>query len=72
MRLAESDPLAHERTLLFVGSHYGSGFFARRRTDDPGEQTWLCGTCYDYDRIVEATLTLIHRIPMPPADGPPR
>jgi len=61
--LADNDPLARERTVLFVGTHYGSGVFARRRTAGPEDDSWEGGTCYDPDRVVEATLTLVQRLP---------
>ncbi|WP_203717349.1 EAL domain-containing protein [Asanoa siamensis] len=56
--LLETDPLVHERTVLFVGSRYGSAAFARRHGD-----TLDAGTCYDPEHVIEATLTLVNRLP---------
>ena len=60
--LAADDPLRHERTTLLVGSHYGSGVFARRRPDGDSEAAFDGGTCHDWDRVVEATLPLVSRV----------
>ncbi|GIF62465.1 hypothetical protein Ais01nite_05000 [Asanoa ishikariensis] len=57
--LAEDDPLRQERTTLLVGSSYGSGVFARRQ---PGSDAFVAGTCYEWDRVVEATLPLVSRV----------
>ncbi|SNS72980.1 EAL domain, c-di-GMP-specific phosphodiesterase class I (or its enzymatically inactive variant) [Asanoa hainanensis] len=57
--LAEDDPLRDERTTLLVGTSYGSGVFARRR---PGTDAFDAGTCYEWDRVVEATLPLVSRV----------
>ncbi|MDG4822724.1 EAL domain-containing protein [Asanoa sp. WMMD1127] len=55
--LAADDPLAHERSVLFIGSHYASGVFARE--SDGGFEA---GVCYDRERIVAATLPLVRRL----------
>jgi hypothetical protein len=67
--LAKDDALARERTVLFIGSRYASAAFARRRTADPGEDYWHWGTCYDADLVMEATLTLVRRLPSGTADS---
>ncbi|SNT63440.1 EAL domain, c-di-GMP-specific phosphodiesterase class I (or its enzymatically inactive variant) [Asanoa hainanensis] len=56
--LTDDDPLLTERTVLFVGSRYGSGAFARRDGD-----TLHAGTCYNPERVIEAVLTLVNRLP---------
>jgi hypothetical protein len=56
--LAADDPLVRERTFLFIGSHYASGVFARET--DAGMLE--VGSCYDRERIVEATLPLVRRL----------
>ncbi|GIF62018.1 hypothetical protein Ais01nite_00530 [Asanoa ishikariensis] len=55
--LSDDDPLIGERTVLFVGSRYGSAAFARR-TDG----TLHAGTCYNPERVIEAVLTLVNRL----------
>ncbi|SNT20200.1 EAL domain, c-di-GMP-specific phosphodiesterase class I (or its enzymatically inactive variant) [Asanoa hainanensis] len=55
--LAADDPLVHERTVLFIGSHYASGVFAREQDDG-----FEAGVCYDRERVVEATLPLVRRL----------
>ncbi|GAA1874286.1 sensor domain-containing phosphodiesterase [Asanoa iriomotensis] len=59
--LAEDDPLRRERATLLVGTRYGSGVFARRRRGGDGP-TYDAGTCYDWDRVIEATLPLVSRV----------
>ena len=61
--LAGADPLVREHTVLFVGSRYGSGAFSRRRTAGPGTDLVDAGTSYDADRVIEAMLTLVNRLP---------
>jgi hypothetical protein len=61
--LSDTDPLVRERTVLFVGSRYGSGAFSRRRTAAPGDEMVDAGTSYDADRVIEAMLTLVNRLP---------
>ncbi|MEV4537530.1 EAL domain-containing protein [Asanoa sp. NPDC049518] len=56
--LTDDDPLISERAVLFVGSRYGSAAFARRSGD-----TLYAGTCYNPERVVEAMLTLVNRLP---------
>ncbi|GIF78050.1 EAL domain-containing protein [Asanoa siamensis] len=63
IRLADRDPLVKERTVLFVGSRYGSGAFARRRTPNASDDAYDAGTCYNADRIIEAVLTMVNRLP---------
>jgi EAL domain-containing protein (putative c-di-GMP-specific phosphodiesterase class I) len=60
--VAKDDPLARERTILFVGSRYGGAAFARRRTADTGEDYAEWGTCYNADAVIEAALALVHRL----------
>jgi EAL domain-containing protein (putative c-di-GMP-specific phosphodiesterase class I) len=55
--LDAGDPLVHEREVLFIGSHYASGVFARE-TDSGFD----AGVCYERDRIVEVTLPLVRRL----------
>ncbi|GIF72589.1 EAL domain-containing protein [Asanoa siamensis] len=53
------DPLRDERATLLVGSHYGSGVFARRHR---GGADFDAGTSHEWDRVVEATLPLVSRM----------
>ncbi|GIF64814.1 hypothetical protein Ais01nite_28490 [Asanoa ishikariensis] len=55
--LAADDPLVHERTVLFIGSHYASGVFAREHADG-----FEAGVCYDRERVVASTLPLVRRL----------
>ncbi|GAA1884555.1 sensor domain-containing phosphodiesterase [Asanoa iriomotensis] len=55
--LDAGDPLVHERTALFIGSHHASGVFARETAAG-----FDAGICYDRERIVEATLPLVRRL----------
>ncbi|WP_203702724.1 EAL domain-containing protein [Asanoa iriomotensis] len=56
--LDTADPLAQERTVLFLGSRYGRAAFARRN----GSGALDAGTCYDPERVIEAMLTLVNRL----------
>ncbi|GIF75950.1 hypothetical protein Asi02nite_54680 [Asanoa siamensis] len=60
--LSANDPLVRERTVLFVGSRYGSGAFAHRGSTDPLDG-YRAGVCYDADKVIEAMLTLVNRLP---------
>jgi EAL domain-containing protein (putative c-di-GMP-specific phosphodiesterase class I) len=55
--LAAGDPLVHERTALFIGSHHASAVFARESAVG-----FDAGVSYDHDRIVEAVLPLVRRL----------
>jgi EAL domain-containing protein (putative c-di-GMP-specific phosphodiesterase class I) len=66
--LAADDPLRQERTTLLVGSHSGSGVFARQRKHPAGDATFDAGTCHEWDRVVEATLPLVSRVKNEPID----
>ncbi|MDG4825393.1 EAL domain-containing protein [Asanoa sp. WMMD1127] len=59
--LAEDDPLRRERTTLLVGTHYGSGAFARLRPTGDAGAVFDAGACYDWDAVVEATVPLVGR-----------
>lgn len=61
--LTATDPLVQERAVLFVGSRYGSGAFAHRRTTERNGATLDAGTSYDAERVIEAMLTLVNRLP---------
>ncbi|MEV4622522.1 EAL domain-containing protein [Asanoa sp. NPDC049573] len=60
--LADTDPLLRERSVLFVGSRYGSGTFARRHGSNPRD-AYRAGVCYDAEKVIEAMLTLVNRLP---------
>ncbi|MEV4619246.1 EAL domain-containing protein [Asanoa sp. NPDC049573] len=67
--IAADDPLREERTTLLVGSHYGSGVFARQRRHTAGTDiTFDAGTSHEWDRVVEATLPLVSRVKNEPID----